>query len=168
MLPKDLRPSPGSNTESPEERPTSSTLKRNPDNRTNRSNESIKSIRKVMDRGNIIQPLNFSVTDLQNSPKLPKRNRKKKDENAMGIPMKDLNLSMSPIKVHRRENRDYDNSSTLKRVNDTAREKDDTLKRTTDFNDIKFADDSESSNEIKFADDSPDSNRLSDRFDVKA
>ncbi|XP_046977683.1 uncharacterized protein LOC124543504 [Vanessa cardui] len=167
VLPKEMHPDPGSNTESPDERPSSSTLKRNSDNRSNKSNESIKSIRKVMDRGSIIQPLNFSVSDLQNSPKLPKRNKRKKDE--VVIPMKDLTLTMSPVKVHRRENRsEYDNSSTLKRVND-SREKDDTLKRTTDFNDIRFADEnSESSNEIKFADDSPDSNRINEKYEVKA
>jgi hypothetical protein len=83
--------------------------------------------------------------------------------------MKDLTLSRSPVKVHRKESRaEYDNSSTLKRVNDTARETNaDTLRR-TDFNDLKFADEmSDSSNEIKFADDSPDSNRLVDKYDVK-
>lgn len=84
--------------------------------------------------------------------------------------MKDLTLTRSPVKVHRRENRtEQDNSSTLKRVNDTARETNaDTLKR-SDYNDLKFADEtSDSSNEIKFADDSPDSNRLVDKYDVRA
>lgn len=84
--------------------------------------------------------------------------------------MKDLTLTRSPVKVHRRDHRnETDGSSTLKRVNDTARETNaDTLKR-TDFSDIRFADEnSDSSNEIKFADDSPDSNRLVDKFDVKA
>lgn len=83
--------------------------------------------------------------------------------------MRDLTLTMSPVRVHRRENRpDYDNSSTLKRVTE-SREKDDTLKRTTDFSDIRFADEnSESSNEIKFADDSPDSNRLNDKYELRA
>ncbi|XP_052740861.1 uncharacterized protein LOC112044159 isoform X2 [Bicyclus anynana] len=170
IIPKELRPDPGSNTESPEDRPSSSTLKRNSENRSNRSNESIKSIRKVMDRGNIIHPLNFSISDLQNTPKLPKRYKKKRDD-TVTIPMKELTLTMSPVKVHRRENRnEYDNSSTLKRVSDSReKDKDATLKRTTDFNDIKFADEnSESSNEIKFADDSPDSNRLFDKYEVKA
>lgn len=85
--------------------------------------------------------------------------------------MKDLTLTRSPVKVHRRENRtDHDNSATLKRVNDTARETSaDTLRRNVDFSDIKFADEnSDSSNEIKFADDSPDSNRLVEKYDVKA
>ncbi|XP_052755602.1 uncharacterized protein LOC113511408 isoform X1 [Galleria mellonella] len=171
VIPKELHPDPGSNTESPEERPTSNTLRRNPDNRCNRSNESIKSIRKVIDRGNIIHPLNFSISDLQNSPKMTKRNKKKKDDNSVTIPMKDLTLTRSPVRVHRRDVRsnDFDNSSTLKRINDTARETNaDTLKR-IDFSDIKFADEnSDSSNEIKFADDSPDSNRLVEKFDVKA
>lgn len=83
--------------------------------------------------------------------------------------MKELTLTRSPVKVHRREKNDNDN--TLKRVNDVAREtKDcDTLKGNISLNDIKFADEmSDSSNEIKFADDSPDSNRLVDKFDVKA
>ncbi|XP_013193628.1 uncharacterized protein LOC106137362 [Amyelois transitella] len=168
VLPKELRPDPGSNTESPEERPTSSTLKRNSDNRFKRSNESIRSNRKVVDRTNIIHPLNFSISDLQHSPKAAKRNKKRRDDNP--IPMKDLTLTRSPVKVHRRDNRnDADGASTLKRINDTARETNsDTLKR-TDFSDIRFADDnSDSSNEIKFADDSPDSNRLVDKFDVRA
>lgn len=123
-----------------------------------------------MDRGNIIHPLNFSISDLQNAPKLPKRYKKKRDE-SITIPMKDLTLTMSPVKVHRRESKfDSDNSSTLKRVNDSReKDKDATLKRTTDFNDLKFTDEnSESSNEIKFADDSPDSNRLFDKYEVKA
>ncbi|XP_041980304.1 uncharacterized protein LOC121733963 [Aricia agestis] len=158
-LPKELRPDPGSNTESPEEHPAA-TLKRNPQDNRNRSNESIKSIRKVIDRGNIIHPLNFSISDLQNFPKLSKRKKKKED-----IPMSDLTLTMSPVKVHRREK---DETSTLKRIND-AREKDDTLKRTTDLSDIKFADEnSDSSGEIKFADDSPDSNKVIDRYEVRA
>lgn len=167
-MPRELLPDPGSNTESPEQEiPSSSTLQRNSDNRSNKSTESIKSIRKVMDRSSVIHPLNFSVSDLQNSPKLPKRNKRKKDE--ITIPMRDLTLTMSPVRVHRREKRsDHDNSSTLKRVTE-SREKDDTLKRTTDFGDIRFADEnSESSNEIKFADDSPDSNRLNDKYEVRA
>ncbi|CAK1555083.1 unnamed protein product [Leptosia nina] len=150
VVPKELRPDPGSNRESPEDRPT---LKRIP---TNRSNESIKSMRKVIDRSSVIHPLNFSISDLQNSPQLPKRNKRKKSEIPVNIPMKDLTL-MSPVKVHKKSD-----DSTLKRVLET-REKDSTLKR-NDFNDIRFADDS--SNEIKF-DDSPDSNRLVDKFDVK-
>ncbi|XP_047990679.1 uncharacterized protein LOC125229781 [Leguminivora glycinivorella] len=169
ILPKELRPDPGSNTESPEDRPSCSTLKRTerekPDNKSIRSNESIKSSRKVHDRSNIIHPLNFSITDLQNSPRLPKRTRKKKDD---VIQMKELTLTRSPVKVHRRDKSDNDN--TLKRVHDTAREtKDyDTLRTNTDLDDIKFADDTDSSNEIKFADDSPDSNKLVDKFNVKA
>ncbi|XP_049872910.1 uncharacterized protein LOC126371640 [Pectinophora gossypiella] len=165
ILPKELRPDPGSNTESPEDRPTSSTLKRNSDNRSIKSNDSVKSTRKVVDRTNIIHPLNFSISDLQNSPKLNKR--KKKKEGSVVIPMRDL--TSSPIKVHRRERNDYDNNATLKRVNDTARETNtDTLRRTIDMSDIKFADEnSDSSNEIKFADDSPDSNKLGEKFDVK-
>ncbi|XP_045490456.1 uncharacterized protein LOC111002106 [Pieris rapae] len=149
VIPKELRPNPGSNTESPED---PSTLKRIP---TNRSNESIK-IHKALDRS-VIHPLNFSISDLQNSPKLPKRNKRKKSEIPVNIPMKELTL-MSPAKVHRKSD-----DSTLKRVTET-REKDSTLKR-SDFNDIRFADDS--SNEIKFADDSPDSNRLMDQFDLE-
>ncbi|XP_022827860.1 uncharacterized protein LOC111357406 isoform X3 [Spodoptera litura] len=167
ILPKDLHPDPGSNTESPEDRPSSSTLKRNPDNRINRSNESIKSFRKVIEKGNIIHPLNFSISDLQNSPKMTKRNKKKKAESPVTIQMKDLTLTRSPVRVHRKENRsDYD-TSTLKRVNE-AKEKDSgTLKR-NDFSDIKFADEnSDSSSEIKFADDSPDSNRIVDKYNVK-
>ncbi|CAG4935189.1 unnamed protein product [Parnassius apollo] len=170
VIPKELRPDPGSNTESPEDRPPSSTLRRNADNRTNRSNESIKSMRKVMDRGNIIHPLNFSISDLQHSPRVTKKNKRKREENPVSIPMKDLTLNMSPVRVHRSETKnDYDNSSTLKRVNDTSREtKDDTLKR-TDAVDLRFADEnSDSSNDIKFADDSPDSNRLVDRYEVIA
>ncbi|KAL4709558.1 hypothetical protein ACJJTC_007289 [Scirpophaga incertulas] len=166
ILPKELRPDPGSNTESPEEKPTSSTLKRNLENKSNKSNESIKSIRKVMDRGSIIHPLNFSISDLQSSPKLNKRNKKIKDD-TVSIQMKEL--SRSPVKVHRKENRnEYDNSATLKRVNDTVREThSDTLRR-ADLNDIMFADEtSDSSNEIKFADDSPDSNKLVDRYDAR-
>lgn len=167
ILPKELRPDPGSNTESPEERPSSSTLKRNPGHGANHSNESIRARR--VDR-NLVHPLNFSISDLQHSPKVNKRNKKKKDETPVTIPMKDLTLTRSPVKVHRRENRtEQDNSSTLKRVNDTARETNaDTLKR-SDYNDLKFADEtSDSSNEIKFADDSPDSNRLVDKYDVRA
>ncbi|CAG4935172.1 unnamed protein product [Parnassius apollo] len=60
VIPKELRPDPGSNTESPEDRPPSSTLRRNADNRTNRSNESIKSVRKIMDRE--LEP-SLSVTE---------------------------------------------------------------------------------------------------------
>lgn len=166
ILPKELHPDPGSNTESPDEGPALSTLKSNSDNRSNKSNESAKSVRKH-ERGNIIHPLNFSISDLQNAPKLAKINKKKKDD--VFIPMRDLTLTMSPVKVHRREKKsEYDNSSTLKRVND-SREKDDTLKRTTNFNDIKFADEnSDSSNEIQFADESPDSNRLADKYGVRA
>lgn len=82
--------------------------------------------------------------------------------------MKELNLTRSPVKMHR--NRNDENSSTLKRINDTARETkgSDTLKR-SDFSDLKFADEnSDSSSDIKFADDSsPDSNRISDRYNVK-
>ncbi|XP_037302530.1 uncharacterized protein LOC119192890 [Manduca sexta] len=165
ILPLELRPDPGSNTESPEERPTSSTLKRN-ENRTNRSTESIKSIRKVIEKGNIIHPLNFSISDLQNSPKLPRRNKKKKVESPVGIQMNELSMSKSPVRVHRRDS--DANNSTLKRVNDNARETNaDTLKR-SDFADIKFADEnSDSSNDIKFADDSPDSNRMVDKYNVK-
>lgn len=122
-----------------------------------------------MEKGNIIQPLNFSISDLQNSPKFGRRNRKKKIDNSVNIAMKDLTLTRSPVKVHKSKNEDKD--STLKRVNDTVREtKDnDTLKK-TDFADIKYADEnSDSSNEIKFADDSsPDSNRLVDRYNIKA
>ncbi|XP_063381524.1 uncharacterized protein LOC134668013 [Cydia fagiglandana] len=168
ILPKELHPDPGSNTESPEDRPSCSTLKRTerekPDNRSIKSNDSVKS-RRIHDRTNIIHPLNFSITDLQNSPRLPKRSRKKKDD---AIQMKELTLTRSLVKVHRRDKSDNDN--TLKRVNDTVREtKDyDTLKANTDLDDIKFADDTDSSNEIKFADDSPDSNRLVDKFNVKA
>lgn len=166
VIPKDLRPDPGSNTESPEDRPSSSHIKRNSDNRSIKSNDSVKSARKVIDRGNIIHPLNFSITDLQNSPKMSKK-KKKKDE--VAIPMKNLTLTRSPVKIHRRD-REYDNSATLKRVNDNIRETRDTdTLRRTDMSDIKFADEnSDSSNEIKFADDSPDSNRLVDKFDVKA
>ncbi|XP_063891609.1 uncharacterized protein LOC135117104 isoform X2 [Helicoverpa armigera] len=167
ILPKELHPDPGSNTESPEDRPSSSTLKRNPDNRINRSNESIKSFRKVIEKGNIIHPLNFSISDLQNSPKMSKRNKKKKAESPVTIQMKDLTLTRSPVRVHRKENRSDFDTSTLKRVNE-AKEKDaDTLKR-NDFADIKFADEnSDSSNEIKFADDSPDSNRIVDKYNVR-
>nr|XP_049703601.1 uncharacterized protein LOC126056081 [Helicoverpa armigera] len=167
ILPKELHPDPGSNTESPEDRPCSSTLKRNPDNRINRSNESIKSFRKVIEKGNIIHPLNFSISDLQNSPKMSKRNKKKKAESPVTIQMKDLTLTRSPVRVHRKENRSDFDTSTLKRVNE-AKEKDaDTLKR-NDFADIKFADEnSDSSNEIKFADDSPDSNRIVDKYNVR-
>ncbi|RVE55045.1 hypothetical protein evm_000412 [Chilo suppressalis] len=170
VLPKELHPDPGSNTESPEERPSSSS-KKNSDNRSNKSNDSIKSIRKVMDRGNVIHPLNFSISDLQNSPKLGRKSKKKRDDIPVTIQMKDLTLTRSPVRVHRKENRnEYDsNSSTLKRVNDTARETNvDTLKR-SDFNDLKFVDEStsDSSGEIKFADDSPDSNRLVDKYEVK-
>ncbi|XP_038214003.1 uncharacterized protein LOC119833867 isoform X1 [Zerene cesonia] len=152
IVPKEMRPDPGSNSESPEDRPA--TLKRNP---ANRSNESIKSMRKVIDRSSVIHPLNFSISDLQNSPKLGRKNKRKKGDNPVNIPMKELTL-MSPVKVHKKSD-----DSTLKRVME-GREKDSTLKR-SDFNDIRFADDS--SNEIKFADDSPDSNRLVDKFDVK-
>lgn len=165
-MPKELRPDPGSNTESPEERPPSSALKRNSEQRPLKSNESVKSVRKP-ERAHVIHPLNFSVSDLQASPKLGKRNKKKKDD-ADTIPMKDLTLTRSPVRVHRNQRSEYDNSSTLKRVNDTARE---TSADThgTDFNDLKFADEtSDSSNEIKFADDSPDSNRLVDKYDVTA
>ncbi|XP_050563380.1 uncharacterized protein LOC118276239 isoform X3 [Spodoptera frugiperda] len=167
ILPKDLHPDPGSNTESPEDRPSSSTLKRNPDNRINRSNESIKSFRKVIEKGNIIHPLNFSISDLQNSPKMAKRNKKKKAESPVTIQMKDLTLTRSPVRVHRKENRsDYD-TSTLKRVNE-AKEKDSATLKRNDFSDIKFADEnSDSSSEIKFADDSPDSNRIVDKYNVK-
>ncbi|KAJ2951279.1 hypothetical protein O0L34_g5679 [Tuta absoluta] len=167
IIPKELRPDPGSNTESPEDRPTSSTLKRTSDNRSIKSNDSVKSTRKVIDRTNIIHPLNFSITDLQNSPKLNKRKKKKE---TVAIAMKDLTLPESPIKVHRRDRNEYDNNATLKRVNDTARETDsDSLRRNIDMSDIKFADDiSDSSNEIKFADDSPDSNKLGEKFDVRA
>ncbi|CAG9135397.1 unnamed protein product [Plutella xylostella] len=166
IVPKELHPDPGSNTESPEERPSSSTLKRNLDNRSEKSNGSVKSTRKVVDRTNIIHPLNFSITDLQHSPKL-RRNKKKKDND---IPMKDLTLTRSPVKIHtKRDRSEVDNNATLKRVNDNAREtRDDTLKRTSDLSDIKFADDSESSNDIKFADDdTPDSNKMIDKFDVR-
>ncbi|VVC99520.1 unnamed protein product [Leptidea sinapis] len=159
VIPKELRPDPGSNTESPEDRPASSTLKRNSDNRSHRSNESIKSTRR--ERGNMIHPLNFSISDMQGTPRLAKRYKKKKEENHVVIPMKNLTLNISPVKVHKREKDDF----TLKRVSE-SREKDSTLKR-NDFNDIRYADDSESSNDIKFADDSPDSNRLVDKFDVK-
>ncbi|KAH9641217.1 hypothetical protein HF086_004604 [Spodoptera exigua] len=167
ILPKDLHPDPGSNTESPEDRPSSSTLKRNPDNRINRSNESIKSFRKVIEKGNIIHPLNFSISDLQNSPKMTKRNKKKKAESPVTIQMKDLTLTRSPVRVHRKENRsDYD-TSTLKRVNE-AKEKDSATLKRNDFSDLKFADEnSDSSSEIKFADDSPDSNRIVDKYNVK-
>ncbi|CAD0201626.1 unnamed protein product [Chrysodeixis includens] len=168
VLPKGLRPDPGSNTESPEDRPVPSGLKRNPDNRTNRSNESIKSIRKVIEKGNIIHPLNFSISDLQNSPKLSKRNKKKKAESPVTIQMKDLTLTRSPVKVHRKEVRSEYDTSTLKRVNESKEKDADTLKR-SDFADIRFADEnSDSSNEIKFADDSPDSNRIVDKYNVKA
>ncbi|KAJ8716854.1 hypothetical protein PYW07_003481 [Mythimna separata] len=168
ILPKELHPDPGSNTESPEDRPTSSTLKRNPDNRLNRSNESIKSFRKVIEKGNIIHPLNFSITDLQNSPKMSKRNKKKKAESPVTIQMKDLTLTRSPVRVHRKENRSDFDTSTLKRVNETKEKDADTLKR-NDFADIRFADEnSDSSNDIKFADDSPDSNRIVDNYNVKA
>ncbi|KAG7299264.1 hypothetical protein JYU34_017822 [Plutella xylostella] len=166
IVPKELHPDPGSNTESPEERPSSSTLKRNLDNRSEKSNGSVKSTRKVVDRTNIIHPLNFSITDLQHSTKL-RRNKKKKDND---IPMKDLTLTRSPVKIHTKRDRiEVDNNATLKRVNDNAREtRDDTLKRTSDLSDIKFADDSESSNDIKFADDdTPDSNKMLDKFDVR-
>ncbi|XP_012545253.2 uncharacterized protein LOC101743882 [Bombyx mori] len=168
ILPKELHPDPGSNTESPEDRPSSSNLKRS-ENRSNRSNESIKSIRKVIEKGNIIHPLNFSISDLQKSPKLIRKGRKKKVESPVTIPMKDLTLTRSPVKVHRRENRDPDNTSTLKRINDTIRETNaDTLK-ISDFGDIKFADEnSDSSNEITFADDSPDSNRFTDKYNIRA
>ncbi|CAB3246694.1 unnamed protein product [Arctia plantaginis] len=167
ILPKGMHPDTGSNTESPEDIPSSSTLKRNVDNRNNRSNESIKSVRKVIEKGNIIHPLNFSISDLQNSPKLSKRNKKKKVESPVTIQMKDLTLTRSPVRVHRKENRcDFD-TSTLKRVTDSKEKDSDTLKR-TDFSDIKFADEnSDSSNEIKFADDSPDSNRIIDKYNVK-
>ncbi|KAF9801997.1 hypothetical protein SFRURICE_004248 [Spodoptera frugiperda] len=163
---EDLHPDPGSNTESPEDRPSSSTLKRNPDNRINRSNESIKSFRKVIEKGNIIHPLNFSISDLQNSPKMAKRNKKKKAESPVTIQMKDLTLTRSPVRVHRKENRsDYD-TSTLKRVNE-AKEKDSATLKRNDFSDIKFADEnSDSSSEIKFADDSPDSNRIVDKYNT--
>lgn len=95
------------------------------------------------------------------------KKKKKKDE--VTIPMKNLTLTRSPVKIHRRD-REFDNSATLKRVNDNIRETRDTdTLRRTDMSDIKFADEnSDSSNEIKFADDSPDSNRLVDKFDVKA
>ncbi|KAJ8723107.1 hypothetical protein PYW08_003019 [Mythimna loreyi] len=167
ILPKELHPDPGSNTESPEDRPSSSTLKRNPDNRLNRSNESIKSFRKVIEKGNIIHPLNFSISDLQNSPKMSKRNKKKKVESPVTIPMKDLTLTRSPVRVHRKENRSDFDTSTLKRVNETKEKDADTLKR-NDFADIRFADEnSDSSNDIKFADDSPDSNRVVDNYNVK-
>ncbi|KOB65237.1 Uncharacterized protein OBRU01_23026 [Operophtera brumata] len=165
ILPKELLPDPGSNTESPEEAHPASTLKRN-DNRFNHSNESIKSFRK--DRGNIIHPFNFSISDLQNTPRLSRRNRKKKPESPLGIPMRDLSLTRSPVKIHRSKN--DDNASTLKRINDNARETEDTDKlKSSDFADIKFADEnSDSSNDMKFADDSsPDSNRISDRYNIK-
>lgn len=121
-----------------------------------------------MEKGNIIHPLNFSITDLQNSPKVTKRNKKKKAESPVTIQMKDLTLTRSPVRVHRKENRADFDTSTLKRVNETKEKDSDTLKR-NDFADIKFADEnSDSSNEIKFADDSPDSNRLVDTYSVKA
>ncbi|KPI95951.1 hypothetical protein RR46_11664 [Papilio xuthus] len=169
VIPEELRPDPGSNRESPEERPRAGALGRSGDHRTNRSNESIRSIRKVMDRSNIIHPLNFSIGDLQHSPTLNKKNKRKKAESPVSIPMKDLTLNMSPVRVHRRERRhDHDDSSTLKRIHDTSREKDDTLKR-SDVIDLKFADEtSDSSSDIKFADDSPDSNRLADRYELVA
>ncbi|XP_045535995.1 uncharacterized protein LOC106709675 [Papilio machaon] len=169
VIPLELRPDPGSNRESPEERPSAGALGRSADHRTNRSNESIKSIRRVMDRGNIIHPLNFSISDLQHSPRVNKKNKRKKEATPVSIQMKDLTVNMSPVRVHRRDPRhDYDNSSTLKRIHDTSREKDDTLKR-SDVIDLKFADEtSDSSNDIKFADDSPDSNRLADRYEVVA
>lgn len=121
-----------------------------------------------MEKGNIIHPLNFSISDLQNSPKVSRRSKKKKVESPIGIQMKELTLTRSPVKVHRKE-KDPNNSSTLKRVNDTTRETDsDTLKR-SDFGEMKFADEnSDSSNDIKFADDSPDSNRLVDKYNVRA
>lgn len=167
ILPKGMHPDPGSNTESPEDLPSSSTLKRNVDNHINRSNESIKSVRKVIEKGNIIHPLNFSISDLQNSPKLSKRNKKKKIESPVTIQMKDLTLTRSPVRVHRKEHRSDFDTSTLKRVTDSKEKDSETLKR-TDFADIKFADEnSDSSNEIKFADDSPDSNRIVDKYNVK-
>lgn len=169
IIPKELRPDPGSNTESPEERPTSSTLRRQSDNRSIKSNDSIKASRKLIDKVNIIHPLNFSVSDLQNSPKASTRTKKKKEDNTC-IQMKDLTLTRSPAKVHRKQSTEYDNSATLKRVNDTVRETDsDSLRRGLDAVDFKYADEtSESSNEIRFADDSPDSNRLIDKYDAKA
>lgn len=161
----ELRPDPGSNRESPEE--CGGSLRA--DTRRNRSDDSIKSFKKVMDRGGLIHPLNFSVSDLQHSPQLNNRSKRRKEESPVSIPMKDLTLNMSPVRVHRRETRhDYDNSSTLKRVHDTTREKNDTLKR-SDVIDLKFADEtSDSSSDIKFADDSPDSNRLADRYELAA
>ncbi|XP_068617405.1 uncharacterized protein gogo [Battus philenor] len=163
VVPKVLRPNPGSNSESPEEHQPAGVLGRNSDNRTNRSNESIKSIRKVMDRGNIIHPLNFSISDLQRSPKVNKKNKRKKEEMPVSIAMKELTPS-----APRRDSSECDNAATLKRVHDTAREKDATLRR-CDAADLRFADDnSDSSHEIKFADDSPDSNRLADRYEIAA
>ena len=122
-----------------------------------------------MEKGNIIHPLNFSITDLQNSPKMSKRNKKKKAESPVTIQMKDLTLTRSPVRVHRKEsNRSDFDTSTLKRVNETKEKDSDTLNR-NDFADIRFADEnSDSSNEIKFADDSPDSNRFVDKYNVKA
>lgn len=158
-----MRPSPGSNTESPEERPLGGTLKRG----ANKSTESVESARRLFE-GGPIHPLNFSVSDL-NSPKPLKRGRRKRDERQVSIPMRDLGKKTSPVRVHRREVSGDSDSSTLKRIHDTRREtKDDTLKR-SDVLDLRFADEnSDSSNDIKFADDSPDSNRLADRYEVMA
>lgn len=171
-LPKELYPDPGSNTESPEaDQPN--TLKRT-DNKCNDK------IRKVIDRTNIIHPLNFSASDLQNSPKASRRNlsRKKKDNESISIAMKELTLAKSPVKIHKKGSTGDINTSTLKRVNDTIRETKAETKRSTErkesekrkmMDDIKFADESsESSNEIKFVDDdTPDSNKLVDKFNVK-
>lgn len=81
--------------------------------------------------------------------------------------MKDLTLTRSPVKVHRKEVRSEYDTSTLKRVHESKEKDADTLK-SSDFADIRFADEnSDSSNEIKFADDSPDSNRIVDKYNVK-
>lgn len=88
--------------------------------------------------------------------------------------MKDLSMPKSPIKVHKRSNSNDVNNSTLKRVNDTAREtnndgivvKDKGIRISDE---IRFADESsESSGDIKYADDdTPDSNKFVDKFNIK-
>ncbi|GBP78729.1 hypothetical protein EVAR_54540_1 [Eumeta japonica] len=167
ILPKELHPDPGSNTESPENDRPDSTLKRD---RPHRLNASDRSLKNTIDRTNIIHPLNFSVSDLQNSPKVSRRNSQRKKRDADSIPMKELALTDSPVRVHKKEPRsDHDRDATLKRVMDTNRETKsaDTLKRASKSLDIKFADESsESSNEIKFGEHT-DSNKLYDKFDVE-
>lgn len=159
ILPREFLPDPGSNTESPDDLPSSGTLRRSSD-----KNDLLMTIKGVIDRSSIIQPLNFSASDLQQSPQLPKRNKKTKTQEKDNIPLKNLNLTKSPTKNLNIKS-DNDNS-TLKRINDNVKEKRDRDSiKSDDMSDLRFADDSESSSDIKFADDdTPDSNKLHDHF----